>query len=661
MQTTRARLAISLQRAFEEVTGSPVDLPRIEDPPRREMGDLACTAALQIAKEIGTNPRELGQKVADAVEAAGLTGVSEISIAGPGFINLRLDRAALLGALVEDLAGAPSPQDAKVLVEHTSINPNKAAHIGHLRNACMGDTLARIYRALGYPVEVHNYIDDTGVQVADVVIGFLDLRGDTPESVGELPEPFDYLCWDLYTEVSDRLTSDEDLQARRRDVLLALEHGDGVEAKMGQVVAERIVRRHIRTMARLGIRYDVLVKEGDILRLDLWSEAFERLKSSPQVRLVEDGKHAGCWVMHLTGIKGFENLEEADKVLVRSNGVATYVAKDIAYHFWKYGLLDRDFTYSPVEGVGDLGDPPFETSGRDGIEHDFGNADRAVTVIDVRQSYLQAVVAQAFRVTDHAAEGDTLTHFSYEMVALTPRTADQLGIPVDADDRDKSFVEMSGRRGYGVKADDLMDELGRRAAEEVGERNPGMDDAGRTQAGVEIAIAAVRYFLLKYARNTVIAFDMDDALSFEGETGPYIQYAAVRAAHIFDKLGSELEMDVNQVVSEALGGGQDPLGIRSPEVGTRLANDDGELWDLILALGRYEEAVQLAADTLEISALAKYAFHLAQQFNRFYHGYPILQATDDADRALRVLVAYAFQKRLADVLDVLGIPVPNRM
>lgn len=663
MQQIRRQIAAQIQRALQEITGADVDLPRVEDPPRREMGDLACTAALQVAKRLRRNPRELGQELAAALSEQGVAGVQEFSVAGPGFLNMTLDRPAVLQRLLDSLEAGRSGSDTKVLIEHTSINPNKAAHIGHLRNACMGDTFARIYRALGHEVEVHNYIDDTGVQVADMVIAFLDLRGQSPQEVRELPEPFDYLCWDLYTDISERMATDDALQKRRHEVLLALERGDGVESEMGDVVAERIVTRHVRTMARLGIGYDVLVKEGDILRLDLWSEAFERLKTSEQVRHVEDGKHEGCWVMHLTGVKGFENLEEADKVLVRSNGAATYVAKDIAYHFWKYGLLERDFTYRPVAGLDDLvAEVPYETAGQSGEDMDFGGADSAVTVIDVRQAYLQAVVAQAFEVIGEHEAGRSLTHFAYEMVALTPTTAAALGIPVEENGTSRNFVEMSGRRGYGVKADDLIDELTQRASAEVAARNPEMAPQECLRTGEQLAVAAVRYFLLKYTRNAVIAFDMDDALSFEGETGPYIQYAAVRAARIFDKLSEELGFDIGAAVRAGLaGGGDDALGIRSPAVGERLAGDDGELWDLILALGRYEEAIQLAADSLEISVLAKYGFQLGQQFNRFYHSYPILQATDESDRALRVLVAYAFQRRLQDVLALLGIPVPVRM
>lgn len=663
MQQIRRQIAAEIQRALEEITGAAVEVPRVEDPPRREMGDLACTAALQVAKRSGRNPRQLGEQLATMLNERGVEGVRDFSIAGPGFLNMTLDRPAVLARLLASFQPAERAPGIKVLIEHTSINPNKAAHIGHLRNACMGDTLARIYRAMDYKVEVHNYIDDTGVQVADVVIGFLDLRGESPQEVRELPEPFDYLCWDLYTDVSERMATDDRLQERRREVLLALERGEGVEAEMGAVVADRVVARHIRTMARLGITYDVLVREGDILRLDLWSEAFERLKTSDQVRLVANGKYEGCWVMHLAGVKGFENLEEADKVLVRSNGVATYVAKDIAYHFWKYGLLERNFTYRRVTGLEDAVEvAPYETAGKSGVEMDFGRADRAVTVIDVRQAYLQAVVAQAFDVIGEQEAGRSLTHFAYEMVALTRATAEALGIPVDEGAASRSLVEMSGRRGYGVKADDLINELTQRASAEVARRNLDMDAQECDRTGAQLAVAAVRYFLLKYTRNAVIAFDMDDALSFEGETGPYIQYAAVRAARIFDRLSEELGRDVGEAVQSGLGDGdEDPLGIREPMVGERLESDEGELWGLILALGRYQEAIQLAADSLEISVLAKYGFQLAQQFNRFYHSYPILQSTDESDCALRVLVAYAFQKRLQEVLALLGIPVPDRM
>ena len=669
LQILRSRVAEAIRVAVADVTGEQIELPVVEDPPRPEVGDLACAIALQLSKKLGRNPRELAQQLVERLEATAVAGVLSWSIAGPGFLNARLDRGAALLTLIDGLGSdVPEARREKVLIEHTSVNPNKAAHVGHLRNACMGDTLAKICAAVGHPIEVHNYIDDTGVQVADVVIGFLDVRGLSPDEVRELPEPFDYLCWDLYTEVSARLQEDEGLAERRREVLLALEEGDSVEAEMGRVVSERVVTRHLLTMGRLGIEYDLLVKEGDILELDLWSEAFERLKSSPQVVYVEEGKHAGCWVIRLSGTEGFEQLEEADKVLVRSNGTATYVAKDIAHHFWKYGLLERDFNYEIVPGSRPKrdGDRVWRTTSDAGLEARFGRADRAISVIDVRQSYLQSIVEQAFCLIGEDAAGDSFTHFDYEMVALSPRTAKALGIPIVAPEpgaggEDRQFIEMSGRRGYGVKADDLLDELVRRATAEVASRNEHLAPDAQAALGAQIAIGAARYLLLRYARNTVIVFDLNEALNFEGETGPYIQYAAVRAARIFDKLSERLGTDVSEALEAALRGDESALPIERAAIGARLQADDGQLWGLVLALGGYREVLSQTASSLEISSLARYAFTLAQHFSRFYHGYPILQANDEDDRALRVLVAYAFQKRLSAILHLLGIPLPERM
>ena len=670
LHTLRSRVSEAIRDAVADVIGEEIELPQIEDPPRPEMGDLACAIALQLSKRLGSNPRELAQQLIGHLETTTVAGVASWSIAGPGFLNVHLDRGSALLALVEGLDdNVYEARRSRVLIEHTSVNPNKAAHVGHLRNACMGDTLAKICAAVGHTVEVHNYIDDTGVQVADVVIGFLDLRALSPDEVRALPEPFDYLCWDLYTEVSALLEEDEALAERRREVLLALEEGDSIESEMGRIIAERIVMRHLLTMGRLGIEYDLLVKEADILELDLWSEAFERLKLSPQVAYVEEGKHTGCWVIRLSATEGFEQLEEADKVLVRSNGTATYVAKDIAHHFWKYGLLDGDFNYEVVPGSLPRRDGTrvWRTTSDVGTEEvRFGRADRAISVIDVRQSYLQSIVEQAFYLIGEEAAGKSFTHFDYEMVALSPQTAAALGIPTAAietaaDLEAPQFVEMSGRRGYGVKADDLIDELVRRATAEVASRNEHLAPDEKAAIGVQIAVGAARYLLLRYARNTVIVFDLDEALNFEGETGPYIQYASVRAARIFDKLSERLNMDVPKALEAALRGDESPLAIDRAAISARLQADDGQLWSLVLALGAYREVLRQTASSLEISSLARYAFTLAQHFSRFYHGYPILQADDEDDRALRVLVAYAFQRRLSAILDLLGIPLPERM
>ena len=685
----RRRVATAVQEAVEATTGERIELPAVEDPPRPEFGDLAVPAALRLARELGRNPREVAEELLAWLEEHAVEGVSRWQIAGPGYLNAFFDKGWVLGRLIESLdataeraplfhdGAGEGDEQRKVVVEHTSINPNKAAHIGHLRNACMGDSLARILRHLGIDVEVQNYIDDTGVQVADVVLGFTDLRGLDPAAVAALPEPFDDTCWDLYTEVTERLEADDALQARRREILLALEEGDGAEAEMGSVIADRISRNHIETMERLDIHYDLLVREGDVIRLDLWSEAFDQLEGSDWVYYAEDGKHAGCWMMRLEGIKGFEALEEADKVLVRSNGTATYVAKDIAYHMWKYGLLERDFDYerfveapgghvtwrSTVPGAGDLS----------GAEAKFGHSDSGVNVIDVRQSYLQQIVGIAINALSEGSGRDVRhTHFAYEMVALTPRTAEALGIPVSEEQRGRQYVEMSGRRGYGVKADDLLDALEERATAEVAERNPELDDEARRELGRQIAVAAARYFLVKFTRNAVIAFDLDDALSFEGETGAYLQYAVVRAGSIFEKMEERWGLTVADAVAAAYAGaalasegaGSSGELARLDQSGLNELLEEAEesdIWGLVLLLIRFERAVAVSSSTLEPSTLAKYAFSLAQAFNQVYHRYPILQEEDPAQRSLRVLLTHAFRTRLEEACGLLGIPIPRRM
>ena len=429
-------------------------------------------------------------------------------------------------------------------------------------------------------------------------------------------------------------------------------------------------------MARLGIGYDVLVKEGDVVTLDLWSEAFEKLKRTPAVYFADSGKHEGCWMMRLRGVEGFEALEEADKVLVRSNGAATYVAKDIAYHLWKLGMLERGFRYDRIADEG--GREVWQTTSEGGEPKPFGGGHTAFSVIDVRQSYLQSVVAQAVAILGSPDDGTTrrLTHFAYEMVALSRSTADALGIPVDDSKSDRAVVEMSGRRGLGVKADDLLDELGRRATAEVAARHPELEADEHAEIGRLIAVGAARYLLLRFARNTVIVFDLDTALSFEGETGPYLQYAVVRARSIFEKLSSTWGISLSELLGcvqrslddesadetlvERVGEHLQPLA--HVDLVARLADDEHtEIATLILTLSRLDEVVDLAVDSLEISGIARYGFTLAQQFHRFYHRYPILQAPDGQERWLRLLVAYAFHRRLSTLAGLLGIPLPRRM
>jgi arginyl-tRNA synthetase len=611
--------------------------PVAEVPPRRPLGDLAFPAALHLARTLKRKPREIAEELAGAWRPP--AGVREVRVEGAGYLNVYFDRPAFAARLLaEPLIPAPPAAPGKVIVEHTNINPNKAAHIGHLRNAVLGDSLVRCLRALGTPVEVQNYIDDTGVQVADVVVGFVDLEGKTLDQVAAIPEPFDFYCWDLYSRVGAWYGEDAERQALRRATLHELEKGAGPRAEIGRLVARRVLARHLATMARLGIGYDLLTHESDILALDFFHVAFERLKASGAVKLEGEGKNAGCWVMPLSDTPEFAGLEDPDKVIVRSDGTVTYVGKDIAYQLWKFGLLGRDFGYrrweeqglwqTTVEGVG--AHPP------------FGGGERVINVIDARQSYLQKIVRAGLSALGHAEAASRSVHFAYEMVSLSAATARLLGFAAD----DGKALEMSGRKGIGVKADDLLDRLELKAREEIAARNRELDAAALDRLAKEIATAALRFFMVKATTTRVLAFDFDEALSFEGDSGPYLQYSLVRSRNIGRKLAAAgLEAAVSP----------DAVAATPPE----LWSDD--LWELAHAVARTGEAVEKAASTLELSLVARHALDLAQAFHALYHHHPVLHESDAALRRVRLAAFQIFARGLTAAADLLGVPAPERM
>ena len=635
----------------------------IETPPNRSLGDLAVTVAFQLARTLRKAPKVIAQDIADAIGV--LPGVARVVATPSGYVNLFLERPAFVLDRAAGRASGVTIVEGKTVVEHTAINPNKAAHVGHLRNAALGDTLARVLRFRGTPVEVQNYIDDTGVQVADVIVGFRELAHHTLAEVRHLAETtrFDYYCWDLYSQVTEWYDQDKTRLDIRARALHDLEHGGNETAEMGTVIVNRIVRAHLRTMARLNIGYDLLTYEGDILRLQFWAHAFDILKAQGAVFLQTEGKLAGCWVMRIDEGKadaavGDEEKEEEsrEKVIVRSNGVVTYVGKDIANQFWKFGLLGRDFRYHRFEDHG--GDHTlWATTSTDGETSGvprFGGASRIYNVIDSRQMYLQALLSQALRTLGHPTEAENSIHFSYEMVALSHATARELGYPEDPDEDKKPFVEVSGRRGLGVKIDDLLDVLEAKASAEVARRNENLSPDECQRIASQIAIAAIRYFMLKFSRGKLIVFDMEEALSFEGETGPYLQYAVVRANNIFNRL-AERDGVSEQIVLERL------ANAAHDELAPSAEPDAHDLWALVFEASRLDDIVEQTVRALEFSLLAKYAFGLAQLFNAFYHRYPILNEEDAGRRMWRAAGVAYFRAQLTSALDLMGITVPGRM
>lgn len=636
----KSELAELIEKRISAVYGvkhSPV----VEIPPRRDLGDFAFPAALHLARELRQNPREIANSLAEDLDLP--MWVREVRVEGAGYLNVFLDRSSIAaGLLRQDSTDHPLREDFKIIVEHTNINPNKAAHIGHLRNAVLGDVLVRTLRANGYPVEIQNYIDDTGVQLADVVVGFLDLRKMSLEDVAEIPEPFDYLCWDLYGEVGRWYEEDSEHLEYRRITLRQLEEGEGERADMGRLVCRRVVRRHLATMRRIDVPYDLLTHESAILGLDFFAEAFNQLKASGAVRLEEEGKNQGCWIMPLANSEEFAGLEDPDKVIVRSDGTVTYVGKDIAYQLWKFGLLGKDFEYGfwPQAGL-------WETTLEGSPDHpSFGSGDRAVNVIDARQSYLQKVVRAGLEALGYDQQARESIHFAYEMVTLSAATAAQMGYLDGEDDETTSGLEMSGRKGIGVKADDLIDQLEAKSRHEISSRDRDLPTEDLDRLAREIAIAALRFFMVKATTNRIIAFDMDEALNFEGDSGPYLQYSAVRARNIQRRLvdaGMDSEVDADTVA----------------HLPADLWADD--LWDLVLTVALIPQKTELAGRTLELSILARHALELAQKFHAVYHRHPIMQEEDESLRQTRLAATIIFLSGLGAMSRLLGIPLPDRM
>ena len=611
--------------------------------PKVELGELATPLSFELARRLKKAPRAIAEEVIARVGK--IDGIERMEVAGAGYINFYLDRTVALRG--SRLSGFPS-DDGKVIVEHTNINPNKAAHIGHLRNASIGDTFVRILKSAGRNVEVQNYIDNTGVQVADVIVGLKHLErkslADVRKMTTDASSKFDYYCWDVYARVSGFYETEDPKFSRRAETLKEIEHGGNETAEMAELVAMTIVRYHLRTMARINVPYDLLPRESDILHLKFWEYAFRQLRERDAIFLEKEGKNAGCWVMRLDS-EGHED----DKVIVRSNGTVTYVGKDIAYQLWKVGLLNQDFKYELFDSENDI----WVTTASGGREDHppFGHGTTVYNVIDVRQSYLQNIVKQGLLALGYEEQAQRSIHFSYEVVALTPACAEQLGIEISEEDRGRSHIEVSGRKGQGVKADDLLNTLESEAKKEVIKRNPDLTAGQADTIARQIAVGALRYFLLKFTRTAIIAFDFTEALNFDGETGPYIQYAAVRGNNIMLKLR---EADPNFDFSRV------QRMLNDPKISTFL-NEANDIWELLYLALRLREIGNQVIITLEPASLAKYAFTLAQRFNLFYHRYRIITEADPDRRLFYVLVVDLVREALIKALDLMGIEVPKRM
>ena len=635
----------------------------IEQPPKIEFGEYALPIAFELARKLRKAPRKIAEEIVAGMGR--VPGIEKFEIAGAGYINVRVNRAELAAVLVADQVPAASVPPGKVLVEHSSINPNKAAHIGHLRNAILGDTFVRLLRFAGREVDIQNYIDNTGVQVADVVVGFVHLEEKTRariETLAAAPR-FDFYCWDLYARVSQWYEQDKQNLQTRAAVLHAIEAGNNETAAIADFISTAVLRRHLETMDRLDIEYDFLPRESEILHLHFWDAAFAKLKDSGVLTYEAEGKNKGCWVMRRAGTakplttgstEDTEDkiTEEDQKVIVRSNGTVGYVGKDIAYHMWKFGLLGRDFGYQKFFRYPNQHDCWISTTDGEKEHPHFGDVAEIYNVIDARQAEAQNTVVEALRGLGHGEAADRYTHFSYEMVALTPRCAAELGYELNEEDKARSWIEVSGRKGFGVKADDLLDALIASARKEVDARHPELSEAERASTSGQIAIGALRYFMLKYTKPSVIAFDFKDALSFEGETGPYAQYAVVRATNIFRKGGFNPESFCRDAANR----------VSTEDFAKHLVGPEGdEIWELWIAAAKTSYVVGQCIVTTEPAYLAKHAFQLAQLFNTFYHRFPILSEADEGRKKFLLTTVGVVRRELTRILAVMGITAPAVM
>jgi arginyl-tRNA synthetase len=672
------RLVEHLREVLRRTYGLEIANIVVEQPPKIEFGEYALPIAFELARKLRKAPRKIAEEIVAGIGA--IPGFEKFEVAGGGYINVRVRRAELATAVLSDQSPVAEIPPGKVLVEHSSINPNKAAHIGHLRNAILGDTFVRLLRFAGREVDVQNYVDNTGVQVADVVVGFLHIEQKSRAQIEALAAAprFDYVCWDLYARVSEWYAEDKGNLQARASVLRSIEEGNNETAAIADLISTSVLRRHLETMDRLDIEYDFLPRESEILHLHFWDAAFTKLKEAGVLTYETEGKNAGCWVMRRAGTSralttentedtgekstgenvGEESAaeqsiaEEDQKVIVRSNGTVGYVGKDIAYHMWKFGLLGRDFGYRKFYRYPNQHDCWISTTEGEREHPHFGDVAEIYNVIDARQSEAQNTVIEALRGLGHDEAADRYTHFSYEMVALTPRCAAELGYQLSDEDKARPWIEVSGRKGFGVKADDLLDALITSARLEVDARHPELNGAERAAIATQIAIGALRYFMLKFTKPSVIAFDFKDALSFEGDTGPYAQYAVVRASNIFRKGG----MDADSFCRDAA------TRISTGDFAQYLAGENAnDIWELWLAAAKTSYVVSQCIATTEPAYLAKHSFQLAQLFNTFYHRYPILSEADEGRKKFLLATAAVARRELIRVLAAMGITVPPVM
>ncbi|MFH0792124.1 MAG: arginine--tRNA ligase [bacterium] len=589
-------------------------------------GDYATSIALRLAKDIKQSSLGIAEKIKSILEGLNSGYFSKIEIAGPGFINFFLSDNYLRKQVREIIKKGEKYGEVnigkkkKVIVEHTSVNPNKAMHIGNLRNAILGDSIGRLLRKVGYSVEIENYIDDTGSQVADTVTAILYLNKKPKNK-----QMFDDFCWDIYAEINRLYETEPQLLEKKKEVIKKIEEGNNKTADLTEEVSNKVLQCHLQRLAEFGIFYDLLVYESDVIRSGFWEKAFKQLKNNPRFILETQGEQKGCWILKYEGSGG-------NKIFVRNDGTKIYTAKDTAYHLWKFGLLKKDFLYKRWSWK--IGNKKIWKTSQGGIhKNNFGRADKIINVIDERQSYPQEMVKLALKSLGFEKEADNYHHLAYGVVYLSPLTAKELKIDISDN---KPFYAMAGRKGIGIKISDLVELLTKNIKEKERDRTEEITKDKEFATSLEIAVGAIRHYILKYNYRSQVIFDYDQALSLNGNTGPYLQYSHVRAAGILRKAGKfKYQFDKKEDLSPSERG-------------------------MIKSLSRWPEIVEETGRDFAISRITDYAFELSSCFHLFYEKNPVIKAKGIV-KDFRLTLVFAYQKIISDVLSVMGISSPKRM
>ena len=613
-----------ISNALAEIIGKEASLAiNLEIPSDSKNGDYSSPFALESFKTFMAggllgemnSPRMFAEALSAKLNSYQSSFIEKVEVAGPGFINFHLNKQAfsatiLKKALASDFYNYNDGLKTKIIVEHTSVNPNKAMHIGHLRNAFIGDMIVNILKKFNYKVEVHNYIDDTGVQVADTTLAIMEYGDHSLEK----NQSFDDYAWDIYAEINKHYKTDKTLELKRENISKELERGEGEIYDLSQSIVFKIVQKHLELLRQFKINYDLMVYESDILGSHFWDIAFDKLKGTSAFYLETEGDQKGCWVLK------YKDEKLGNKIFVRSNGTVVYTAKDLAYHMWKFGILGKDFDYVIEPAVGEF---VYRTvTSTSGVASDrsasFGSASKIITVIDNRQEYPQEMVKYALQSIGYEEQYKNYNHLSYGVVNLSSATAKELGLDVDSE---KGSYAMSGRKGIGVKAKDIL-----RLLEEK------VKEAGTESDFSAVAVGALKHYMLKFNTSTEIIFDYTDALNLKGNTGPYLQYSFARANNILAKAGKQ-----NYAYDEAL-----------------KFEMDENTFNLIKLMGEWNGVLEKASKDLILSYIADYAFRLSSAFHKFYETNNVLKS-DAALMAFRLVIVKSYINTIKDVLDVMGI------